>query len=165
MALLFIETIEDTPQGTAEGDSFSALKELAKSDLGVLKQIAYLNKQYHGDDPRFSDKQSAVAMASILSKLLYADDRTAYFMGSMDWKPNISVWMRFFDMVGDEPLGKFLGINSSEELPTMDGTSGLDGVFDGTVPSGPSPDASAQPLTAPQPPPPPNNEINSDQLV
>jgi hypothetical protein len=108
----------------AEDSSFSGIKDLAKEDLGVLKQLAFLNKLYHGDDPRFTSKEAKIAMSAVLSKLVYADDKTAYFLGSMQWEPNVAVWMRFFDMVGEKPLGQYLGINSSGDLPSFDSNKG-----------------------------------------
>jgi hypothetical protein len=116
--MTFTQLFEEAP---AEDTAFQALKELGKSDLGVLKQVTFLNKQYHGDDPRLTSKESQIAMSSVLSKLFYTDDRTAYFMGQMEWKPNLSVWMRFFDMIGDAPLGQFFGINSQADLPSFQG--------------------------------------------
>jgi hypothetical protein len=108
----------------AEDASFGGIKELAKKDIGVLKQLAFLNKLYHGDDPRFTSKEAKIAMSAVLSKLVYDDDKTAYFLGTMDWEPNVAVWMRFFDMVGEKPLGQYLGINSANELPKFNDDNG-----------------------------------------
>ena len=121
MSNFFTSLFEVAPPVGAEDTAFDSLKELGKSDLGVLKQVTFLNKQYHGDDPRLTSKESQVAMSSVLSKLFYTDDRTAYFMGQMEWKPNIAVWMRFFDIIGDAPLGKFFGIANQSDLPNFGG--------------------------------------------
>lgn len=113
----------------AEGDAFQSIKDLAKRDLGVLKQVTYLWKLYHGDDPRFTAKEAQTAMNAILSSLVQEDDRSAFYMGTMEWKPNLPVWMRFFDMVKESELGGYLGITNQEEIPSfgMEGTGEVAG--------------------------------------
>lgn len=175
---LHFKNLFEAAAPAAEDTSFQALKELGKADLGVLKQVTFLNKQYHGDDPRLTSKESLIAMASVLSKLFYTDDRTAYYMGQMEWKPNLSVWMRFFDMVGDAPLGQFFGINSQADLPSFQGggisPSGGDtvgDVFSAAAnspglpnPAEPAPEAAA-PAAAPVPVPEGGgNEIDTASL-
>jgi hypothetical protein len=118
----------------AESASFDSLKDLAKEDQGVLKQMTFVHRLYHGEDPRLTSKEAKVAMQGVLSKLLYKDDRSAYFMGGMNWEPNISVWMRFLDMVGEQSLGKYFGLGSQADIPgfsddsgpSLDGSSGGD---------------------------------------
>jgi hypothetical protein len=163
--------------GTAEDTSYQSVKELVKGDLGVLKQVTFLNKQYHGDDPRLTSKESQTAMSAVLSKLFYKDDRTAFYMGQMEWKPNLSTWMRFFDMIGDEPLGKFFGINSPEDIPGFEGLDSPQSEVGAAFAPEPPPDASgaAPPVATPEPPPDasgaapvpevqPSNEIDTSNL-
>lgn len=166
--------------GGAETDSYTSLKELVKNDLGVLKQVTFLNKQYHGDDPRLTSKESKVAMSAVLSKLFYTDDRSAFYLGSMEWTPNLSVWMRFLDMIGDQPLGKFFGINSAEDLPSFEG-SDMGGELGSIFPHGVTPSSAPENATAsttgtpaavPETPAnstqaavPPTNEINPEDLA
>lgn len=110
-----------TPLTEAGGeDAFEAIKHIAKNDMGILKQVAYLYKLYHGDDPRFTKKESHTAMTAILSALYASDPRSAFYMGSMDWTPNLPVWMRFFDMVKPGELGSYLEIYKPEEIPSFD---------------------------------------------
>lgn len=173
----FTRLFEESPSSGAEDTAFQALKELGKEDLGVLKQVTFLNKQYHGDDPRLTSKESQIAMSSVLSKLFYKDDRTAYFMGQMEWKPNLSVWMRFFDIVGDAPLGQFFGIKSQSDLPSFQGGGlgppggdTLGDIFSAAANSGGSTEPAPLPQAQAQPQPEmasqgPANEINAAELV
>lgn len=118
----------DTPLAeAAENDAFQSIKELAKKDLGVLKQVTYLWKLYHGDDPRFTAKEAQTAMNAVLSSLVTKDDRSAFYMGTMEWKPNLPVWMRFFDMVKENELGGYLGISNQEEIPSFGNGSDVGG--------------------------------------
>lgn len=137
----------------AEDSSFESLKALAREDRGVLKQVAFLSNLYHGDDPRFTSSEAKTAMAAVLSKLFYRDDQTAFFMGSMEWNPNLPVWMRFFDMAGEDSLGAYLGVKSAEEIPgfASTGVGGEKKAPDAAAAAPATPPAAPAAPVAPQP--------------
>ena len=111
----------------AEEDNnfYDELKELARTDVSVLKNLVNLQKLYQGDDPQLSDKKSTLAAGVVLQKLYLSNPKAAHYLGRMQWEPELVNWMGFFDQVGNNTLAQFLGINSMEEIPL--GQAGGDG--------------------------------------
>jgi hypothetical protein len=103
-------------------DVYAQIKDLAHEDETVLNNIITLYRAYRGTDPNNADRilskrASKIAMQSILQKLYDKDPQAAFYLGKMEWAPELINWFGFLDQVGDGPLGKFLGFSGTGELP------------------------------------------------
>lgn len=98
-------------------DYYEGVKELARQDVSVLKNLINAQRLYRGDDPQLSGKESQLAINAVLAKLYLRDPKAAYYLGRAEWKPELVNWMGFFDQVGEKPLGQYLGMGSVDDIP------------------------------------------------
>lgn len=119
------------PSGTSPdpSDLFQPLKDLAQHNLPLVQHIVNLRKAYL-EDPHLGSKEAETSMAAIMHHLWRKDERAAYYFGRITFEPNIDSFIALFDDIGSQPLGPYLGIKSSEEIPKGNGKEDAPGGAD-----------------------------------
>jgi hypothetical protein len=108
------EKKEPTVPGIAR--HLEPLKRMAKKSLPLIQHLVAL-KQAYIEDPQLGSKEAKTEMAAIMSLLFREDEASVYFFGQVLFDPNIGSFIAFFDDLGSEKLGPYLGINNLDQIP------------------------------------------------
>jgi len=98
-------------------ESADGIKDAIRGNRSLLKHFISLSDAYKAD-PQLSSKQAKTAMQAILKSLYDAGSSdVAASYGQVDFEPNQMAWISFFDQIGEQTLGEFLGISDTSEIP------------------------------------------------
>ena len=108
---------EDGAPLPSHDSKFDALKSLAKRDLPTLRHLAAL-KKVHDSQANLTGKDASLAIQAILNRLDQINPAAAAQLGQKNWEPNALSWIELFDTIGDQKLGKYIGIKDHASIPT-----------------------------------------------
>lgn len=95
---------------------YNSIKQLATSDLPTLRHLMTARDEYTTTGA--IGAKSKQALQTVLEKLSSVDPVAAAAFGLRVWDPNATEWSRFFDAVGPDGFGAYLGISSKDQIPT-----------------------------------------------
>lgn len=117
MTITFGYLLENGSASQVSG-SAESLKRHAASSPTVLKALVQLYQLYRGEDKQLSSKDARALMITVMRSIAGGAPQSTE-LGMVTWEPDNFVFVSFFDQVGDQPLGQFLGITDVTAIPEV----------------------------------------------
>lgn len=101
-------------------ESVEGIKDQVRGNRALLKHFILLSDEYR-KNPQLSSKEAKASMQSLMRGLYDsgAGDIAASF-GAVEFEPDVLSWVSLFDVIGEQTLAQFLGIDSVAEIPGAD---------------------------------------------
>ncbi len=101
-------------------ESVEGIKGAVRDNRALLKHFILLSDEYR-KNPQLSSKEAKASMQSLMRGLYDSgsgDIAASY--GAVEFEPDVLSWVSLFDVIGEQTLAQFLGIDSVAEIPGAD---------------------------------------------